>query len=90
MDDAEVFPLIAPNDYATFRQLIGANMPDTYDKWRQLQTKELREFIQAGRQTREVPIDSNQFARFLSTRGANANLVSLRNCTIEIDAGYRY
>ena len=88
--DVEVFPLIAPNDYPNFRALIGSDIPDTYDKWRNLQTNEIRQFIQAGRTTKEVPVDSHQFTNFLYARGANANLVALRNCTIEINAGYRY
>jgi hypothetical protein len=86
--DVEVFPLIAPNDYPALLALIGSDLPDTYDEWRNLQANEIRQFIQAGRTTKEVPVDLHQFSNFLQERGAKANLVSLRNCTIEIDAGH--
>lgn len=88
--DVEVFPLIAPNDYVAFRALLRDNVPDTYDEWRKLQTDEIRQFVMAGRAIREVPVYSHQFANYLRARGANANLVSLRNFTIEVDDGYRY
>jgi hypothetical protein len=88
--DIEIFPMIAPNDYAAFRQLLGEHIPDAYDEWRQLQAKEIREFTQVGGRTLEVPINSHEFSRFLTARGANANLVSLRNCVIEKDAGNAY
>jgi hypothetical protein len=85
--DVEVFPLIAPSDYAAFRNILGDGMPATYHEWFQLQTKEIREFIQAGRDTRKVQVYSDEFVRFLRARGANAPLVSLRNFTIKKDAG---
>jgi hypothetical protein len=88
--DVEVFPEIAPNDYAAFRQIIHKNMPDTHDEWSNLQTKEIREFDQAGRHTRRVPVNPHEFARFLHLRGANANLSTLRDFANEINAGNRY
>jgi hypothetical protein len=90
MSDVEVFPLIAPNDYAAFRSILNDDIPATYDEWRNLQSKEIREFMQVGRAPREIPIDSYEFARFLHSRGANANIVQLRNFTIEKDAGNSY
>jgi hypothetical protein len=87
MADFEVFPIIAKDDYPTFRQIIGDDIPATYDEWLKLQTKEIREFNQAGRNTKKVPVDPYEFSRFLTARGANANIVSLRNFTIEKDAG---
>jgi hypothetical protein len=88
--DVEVFPLILPNDYAAFRRLVGSDIPDTYDEWFNLQRKEIREFVQAGRATKTIEVHSNEFSRFLRERGANANIVSLRNFTIEKDAGNTY
>jgi hypothetical protein len=87
MSDVEVFPLIAPNDYAAFRSILNEDIPATYDEWFNLQSKEIREFVQVGRATRKIPIDPYEFVRFLRARGANANIVSLRNFTIEKDAG---
>jgi len=88
--DVEIFPLITSDDYPTFRQLLGDDVPDAYDEWRKLQTNEIRQFVQAGRSTKEVPVNFHQFTNYLRARGAQANLVSLRNCTIEIDAGHSY
>jgi hypothetical protein len=44
MADFEVFPIIAKDDYPTFWQIIGDDIPATYDEWLKLQTKEIREF----------------------------------------------
>ena len=82
--DIEFFPSIAPDDYAAFRRLLGEDIPNTYDEWRNLQTNEIRQFRQVGRNTREVPVDPNEFAAFLQTTGAQANLTSLRNFTIAV------
>jgi hypothetical protein len=90
MSDIEDFPLITPNDYPAFRAILGNDIPATYNEWLYLQTKEIREFVQAGRETRTISVNPHEFARFLHSRGANANIVSLRNYTIEKGAGNSY
>ena len=90
MSEVEDFPLIALNDYAAFRNILGDDAPHSYDEWLYLQKREIRDFIQVGRNTRTTPIYSREFARFLHSRGANANIVSLRNFTIEKAAGNGY
>jgi hypothetical protein len=90
MSEVEDFPLIAPNDYAAFRNILGNDIPDTYDEWLKLQTEEIIQFGRAGRETAKIPVHSDEFARFLHSRGANANIVSLRNFTIEKAAGNSY
>lgn len=82
----EILPRIASSDYDDFRAVIGRDMPDTYDDWCQLVTNQIRIFTQAGCTTKEVPIRPAQFAKYLSTKAADADLMMLRAFAIEIDA----
>jgi hypothetical protein len=86
--DVEYFPLITSNDYAAFREILGDKIiPDSHDEWLVLQKKEIRDFVQAGRKTKEVQVSAHEFSRFLRAKGDKATLVSLRNFTIEKAAG---
>jgi hypothetical protein len=85
--DIEYFPLIAANDYAAFRNILGDNIPDSHDEWLGQQTEEIREFVQAGRKPEKVQVFAHEFSRFLHAKGDQANLVGLRNFTIEKAGG---
>ncbi len=82
MNNVEVYPVIAPDNYPVFCGIIK-DMPATYDEWFNLQSQDIRGFRQLGYTVKEIPIDSDEFIRFLRARGARANIVSLRNFTIE-------
>jgi hypothetical protein len=81
----EVLPLIASSDYDDFRMVVGSDMPDTYDRWCQLVTNQIRIFAQAGRTTKQVPIRPTPFVSFLSAKAAVADFMMLRTYAIEID-----
>ena len=83
----EVFPWITPDDYAAFRRLIGADMPGTITEWLERQRREIREIVGAGKNVKTIEVGSAEFARFLHSRRAPANIASLRNFAIEKDAG---
>ena len=88
--DVAILPLISPNNYVAFRRLLGSDIPNTYNEWLKLQTKEIRGFVRAGLVTKTIGVNSDEFSRFLRARGAKANIVSLRNFTIDKDAGNIY
>jgi hypothetical protein len=82
----EVFPLIAQEQYFAFRQLLGEEIPATYDEWRSLQNKEKIDSILSGHPAREVPIYPREFAQYVNTSRIRASLSALRAFTVEIDA----
>ena len=86
MGDVEVYPLISADEYAKFCSILNGDLPATYDEWLSCQSKEIRQFRQLGWIIREIPIEFNEFTQFLKAHGAKANIVSLRNFTIEKDA----
>ena len=90
MAEIEVFSIISPHDYAAFRTLTGDDIPATFDEWSKLQAKEIRQFVQVGSKTGTVPVDPNEFTRFLHARGAIGNRVSPRDFAIEKFYGKRY
>ncbi len=81
--DPEIFPLLTSDDYEAFRRILGAHLPDAYDKWLQLHTHDVTEHRRVGRAVREVKVDPHEFADFLHARGHVANLKTLREFTFE-------
>ena len=53
-------PYIAPHNYDSFRRLSGSDLPDSYDEWLQLHTKEKRERGQVGYDVQEVQVDPSE------------------------------
>ena len=86
----ENLPFFNPDDYPAFRRMIGSDLPDTYDEWLQLHTKEKRELSNVGHSIRVIKIYPDDFARFLSARGQRANFSTLRAFTSEKAARNEY
>lgn len=70
MDRESYFlPLIARQDYETFRRLNGSDLPDTYDEWFKLHSKEKLERGQVGYMVEERHVDPREFVRYCGARG---------------------
>jgi len=84
--DFEVVALIASEDYESFRRILHAHLPNTYDEWFQLHSKELANHERFLRPFREIQIYPDEFIDYLRPFGREANLVSMRNFAIEKSA----
>jgi hypothetical protein len=66
--------------------ILKNHLPDIYDEWLKLHTKDVSEHRKAGQIVETVKINPDEFAEYLDTTKAAANLKSLENFTVEIAA----
>jgi hypothetical protein len=90
MDDIFPIPLITREQYDTFRSLNGSDLPDTYDKWLQLQTKQKVERGRIGYTIKEIRINPDEFTRYCTPRRITPNLKALMDFTVEKSQGNNY
>jgi hypothetical protein len=83
-------PFISSRDYDAFRRILHSDLPNTYDEWFQLHTKERADRGRVGHPIREIKVNPNEFSRFLNARGMTANLKTLEDFTIEKASGKHY
>jgi hypothetical protein len=83
-------PFISPRDYDTFRRILHSDLPNTYDEWFTLHTKERADRGRAGGPVREIKVDPNEFSRFLNARGLTGNCNALTNFVLEKAVGKSY
>ena len=83
-------PTIAKADYEAIRRIIRRHLPDSYDKWLYLSTKESADNISKGGISEPVEVNADEFARFLKATRADANLHSLYNYAYEKGMGHKY
>jgi hypothetical protein len=55
-------PFISPRDYDTFRRILHSDLPNTYDEWFTLHTKERADRGRAGCPVREIKVNPNEFS----------------------------
>ncbi len=68
-------PIISQADYEAFRNIMGNNLPYTFDEWLNLHAKWCEEY--AGDSIRHVRIYADQFARYLDRTGRAPNMNAL-------------
>jgi hypothetical protein len=83
-------PFIAREQYETFRALKGTDLPDTYDVWLQLHTKQKVERGRIGYDVKEIRINPDEFTRFYTSRRIAPNLKTLADFSAEKFAGNSY
>jgi hypothetical protein len=81
-------PVVAQHDCESFRDFLNPDLPDTYDEWLKLHSKEGYNLASQGRETKEVKIYPNEFFGFCLTRGDQRNLKMLENFAIEKGSGH--
>ena len=80
------YPIIAAKDYDAFKRILKNHLPDTYNAWLMLHTKEVSEHRKVGQIVETVKINPDEFAEYLDTTKSAANLKSFENFTAEIIA----
>jgi hypothetical protein len=64
-----LLPRVSRQNYQTLHGLPGSDLPDTYDEWFKLFTKQKLERGQAGFDVHEIEIDPHEFAQYCGERG---------------------
>jgi hypothetical protein len=59
-------PLITPQDYETFRQILKHHIPANYDAWRDLFAQWQAHHEEKGDSVREIKVTPDKFADYLS------------------------
>lgn len=74
-------------DYQVFRGLIGKDLPDTYDEWRQFHTDNAASLIKNGHDVRYVEAYPSEFISFCSAGERKCNLDSLEDFALKKGLG---
>ena len=90
MREKYFLPLLSPQHHETFRGLPGSDLPDTYDEWFKLHTKEKLERNQVGFDVVEIQVDPNEFVRYITPRGIAGDGLRLLHFADEKGRGNRY
>jgi hypothetical protein len=64
-------------DYESFLEIMGKNLPYTYDVWLKFSPQWHDEHTKNGDQTRDIHVDPDEFSRFLSKTGRAPDLNAL-------------
>ena len=83
-------PVIAQDDYESFRRILGNHIADTYDKWLDLFANWERQYGSGKDVVRQVKINSNEFSQNLAATGAPANVNHLLIFTEKIAHDHHY
>ena len=83
-------PFLGREDYETFRGLNGSDLPDTYDEWFKLHSKQKLDRSRVGYVVKEIQVDPNEFVRFCATRRIVPNGDSLLKFAFGKNAGENY
>jgi hypothetical protein len=67
-------PLIAPEDFQVFKAMLGADLPDTYEAWRDLTENRIHQITRNGETAVSVEINPNEFAVWITPRGRHPAL----------------
>jgi len=71
------FPVIRPEDYDAFFRLTDGDLPDTHNKWLDLDTKSRRKRREQGTEVVEVKVHPHEFAVFCKAHNVPANQKTL-------------
>ena len=80
MPQSTIIPWITPQDYDAIKRALktDVNLPDTYDEWLNLKTKQIAEIEARGLIADKVIIDPDEFARYCWRCGQKQNDAMLR------------
>jgi hypothetical protein len=84
-------PIISSaSDYESFLEIMGSNLPYTYDEWLKFPPKWREQHTLYGDQTIDVYVDPDKFIRFLGRTGRAPNLNSLSMFAQAVHKGETY
>lgn len=79
----QYLPLIRKEDFEAFKRLLGANLPDAYDGWRQLVTDRADMILKSQHHVVMKEVDPNQFAAWIKATGRQTTLNALDTFTFQ-------
>jgi hypothetical protein len=72
-------PLIQAKDFETFRAMLGADLPDAYDDWRNLVADRSHNVARGGHVARGIEVNPDEFAVWLTAHGTDRSAKGLDN-----------
>ncbi len=83
-------PKILPQHYDALRHVLHPDMPDTYDEWLYLETKQSADWLNRGHTVTQIEIDPDEFTRYCNAVRARGSLQNLRRFAAEKSGGKQY
>jgi hypothetical protein len=80
-------PIIPPDQYDAFRQAMGQDLADTYDKWLDVVHQQRGERLRQGETLVEIEVDYNQFMAFCTATGTAPNAKTLLDFVVKKSRG---
>jgi hypothetical protein len=75
-------PVFTPEQYDSFRNEIGPDLADSYDKWLKLHREQCDEAIRNGDSWVEIEVKFDEFIAYCRTTGAPTDANTLRLFTV--------
>lgn len=72
-------PIINSEDYQAFRRILGPNLPDAYDDWRQLISERSLQVARSGHTARGIEVHPDEFTVWLTGHGQDRSANGLDN-----------
>ena len=85
-----ILPRINPSDYDAVRRIINLDLPDTHDKWLNLQVQKELDIRGQGHACRHIQIDPDELARYCDRYPHDRNQDGLQNFAIKKAGGTNY
>jgi hypothetical protein len=70
-------PRIRRGDYAAFRQLLGSELPATYDVWLHVRREQGMQMVNQGRAVEDMEVSSDAFRDLCAAKGEKPTLQAL-------------
>ena len=86
----QFIPIIANQDYETFRRILDPHLPNTYEKWLDLVDQMTGDNISRGRASKPIELNPHEFSRYCEATGSSPNLHILKNFAHEKGIGHEY
>ncbi|HME86487.1 MAG TPA: hypothetical protein VKG91_18575 [Roseiarcus sp.] len=78
-----VFPVIRGEDYDSFRRIIDADFPNTFDEWLNQQSQLAAQKLGSGFTIRHIEVHPDEFTDFLRKSGRRASRHALDNFALQ-------
>jgi hypothetical protein len=72
-------PIIKPDDYNSFRDIINSDMPNAFNEWTNQQAQADLQHAKSGINVKGIEVDPDKFRDYLRAAGAKATRHELNN-----------
>jgi hypothetical protein len=83
-------PMIAKDNYESFKRILNRHLPDTYDEWLYLTAKRSLENVAMGNASEPIEAHFDEFIRYCLTVGDDPDLNVLDNFAYQKGMGNKY